>query len=179
MKRKFIIAVILIVTLLCGCSSSPDEVIAEYKENMQQFFNNVSELNTQINQIDTENYNFDTELTSLLDSLNSQFNSMSQFNVPQEFAGVKELSEDAAKNMNEAVRLYHLAFDYDSFDSDSEYTASQYYQKANKELKYIIRILHGEKYEDIININSDSSDESTSEDSLNEIDSEMDSEDYE
>lgn len=180
MKKLFFTITVITMLFLCGCSSTPEEVINEYKENMQNFFSNISELNTKINQIDTDSYNFDTELTSLLDSLNKEFASMSQYEVPQEFGGVKELAEDASQNMNEAVRLYHLAFDSEFYDSESEYTASLYYQKANKELKYIIRILHGEKYKDIIGSSSETSDTSDiSEESLDDISPDMDYEDYE
>jgi len=178
MKKRLFVILLIISGILAGCSSSSNELISSYKNNMQAFFADISNLNDRINSIDTESDSFDKQLTSLLDELDIKFKELANYEVPTEFRGVKELSEDASKNMSDAVKYYHYAFDNTGYDDESENIASSYYQKANKELKYIIRILHGEKYDDIFEVNDNANSEETTAELIENISDEIEPEDY-
>lgn len=153
MKNK-LIASILIISLvfgITGCSlGTSGNKLNQYKEDMTSFFESVSDINDKMNSIDTENEGYKTELLIYLDQLNILFEEMAGYDVPSNFVGVKELSEDASKNMSLAVNLYHSAYGEDFYNEDQAKEAYIYYVKASHEIQYILRVLHGEQYEDIL-----------------------------
>lgn len=171
MKRKIVLLLMIISISLCGCSSSSD--INSYKANMEVVFKNVSQIDDAINNIDTSNGDYCTTLLSYLDALNATFSQMSELNVPEGFPYVKELAVDASKNMAEAVDDYHLLLEADEYNELTEAEADTLYKKANLELQYMIRILHGESYEDIIAGNSNSNAFETTSDEFEEDDYSM------
>lgn len=154
MKKIFkILALTLIMTALAGCSASKTEAMTTYKENMDIFFSNVKSLNDAINSIDTTQEGFEETLLIYLDQLDKTFSQMAAMDVPSDFRGVKELAEDATKNMSLAVEDFHRAYEGE-FDSEAESNAYTAYRKANVELQYIIEILHGAKVEDLFNMSN-------------------------
>lgn len=148
-KIKIIISNILLLLLLAGCSNMQGPDKETYKENMNQFFSNISTLNDAINELDTSSEGYIDTLMTYLDQLNQTFSQMSKLEVPDGFDGVTELAEDASKNMTEAVEKYHTAFEGEEYRDDISQRAYVLYSKACTEIQYIIRILHGEKYENL------------------------------
>ena len=151
MKRFIILCLLGIMLLVLGGCSGKEEVDF-YKANMEQFFKNVETLDGLINDIDITKPDYSDTLLGYLDQLDKSFEQMSSLEVPKTFVGVKELAVDASENMSTAVQKYHLAYEGEEFDTTLEYEAFQNYSKANKELHYIIRILQGEKFEDVVGI---------------------------
>lgn len=148
-KFRVLISGLLTSALLLGCSSLQGPDVSAYKDNMSQFFDNVAALDEAINNLDTSQDDYVATLMTYLDQLDQTFTQMGALEVPNGFTGVKELSEDAASNMTEAVANYHTAFEGGEYRDDIAQRAYLAYAKASSELQYIIRILHGEKYEDI------------------------------
>lgn len=146
MKKQFLIKTLVCcisIIALCGCSKKKDEALDTYKANMEQFFENAATINDAINGIDPAAEDADTKLLAYLDALDKSFQQMAALNVPDGFLGAKEYAEDASKYMSEAVSNYHAAYDGE-YDEQSESAAYQYYERANSDLKQLLKILHGE-----------------------------------
>lgn len=161
MKIKLIwgSVILLFSILLGGCGTTDSGEITEYKNSLNEFFEKVSVLNQDINAIDTSSPNYSSKLLALLDELNREFKEMSELDVPNGFTGVKELSEDAFLRISKAVSLYHEFFENEECDETLSNEAYNQYLMANKEIHYIIQILHGNSYEDVVKTTkTDSSD---------------------
>lgn len=148
MKKKIILLLVTTFILLSGCGSKDSEQTS-YKDNMDTFFNEVSQINTNINNIDTSIEGYEDELISQLYKLDSKINEMSGYEVPDSFPYVQQLSMNASSNMDKALMYYREALNGEVYNKDSVDIAYQYYSEANNNLHYILRILHGESYEDI------------------------------
>lgn len=153
MKRKFLkvfgTCLVILSVLLSGCSGTNSESLTEYRDSMNGFFDRIANLDSDINSFDTGSTDY-SSLLSKLDALNREFKSMSELEVPEEFIGVKELSVDAFSHMSKSISLYHDFFENSDYDQSIADEASQHYLLANKELKYIIEILHGRSYEEVV-----------------------------
>lgn len=153
MKNKLILGIIstIMVIGLTGCSlSTSGSSINKYKEDMTDFFDSVERLHNSINSIDTEAEGYEMELLTYLDQLDILCSEMAEYEVPATFVGVAELADDASKNMSQAVSLYHSAYGVDFYNVEQAKEAYICYVKASHEINYILRVLHGEKYEDIL-----------------------------
>lgn len=151
---------ILFLCMLTGCGKN--EELENYKANMNQFFENIRIFDSSINAIQNpESDEAVAELLSLLDSMDVSFQQMASLEVPDCFPGVDELADDASMYMSEAVSYYHMAYEGGGFDASLEDVARQNYVFANKRLKYIVSILHGDipdeifTYEDNEDTNND------------------------
>lgn len=147
MKIKLLLCACLISIGICGCSKT-DDTASAYRKNMNEFFDNVSSINESINQIDSNSENYEEEIINKLYELDTEFSKMATYEVPAEFPYVQQLSTNAATNMSRSLTYYRMVFS-DGYSEENEQLATAYYEEANKNLKYIIRILHGESYEDI------------------------------
>ena len=155
MKKRLLIVLSVLVLGICGCSNpEEDKQLAVYKANMELFFQNVETLNNNINMINPEDKGSASELLGYLDSLNTNFQQMSQLTVPPELDALSQLAINASNDMNEAVKLYRIAYEGEYSSVDAE-TAFLYYKRANSELKSIVKIIHGE-----YNLETDSDDTS-------------------
>ncbi len=119
-----------------------------YKASMTTFCDNIAYINDRINALDgTAESDVDTLLKNL-DELNNQFAQMAQLSVPEEFATIEPLADQASENLNMAVSYYHQAYDSETFNQNYADAAYEYYTRANTRLGYILKILHGEKITD-------------------------------
>lgn len=144
MKKRLLIVLSVLTFVLCGCSNpEEDKQLAVYKANMELFFQNVETLNDNINMINPEDEGSSSELLGYLDSLNTNFQQMAQLTVPPELDALSQLAINASNDMNEAVKLYKVAYEGEYSSVDAE-TAFLYYKRANSELKSIVKIIHGE-----------------------------------
>ncbi len=144
MKKRLLIVLSVLTFVLCGCSNpEEDKQLAVYKANMELFFQNVETLNDNINMINPEDESSSSELLGYLDSLNTNFQQMAQLTVPPELDALSQLAINASNDMNEAVKLYKVAYEGEYSSVDAE-TAFLYYKRANSELKSIVKIIHGE-----------------------------------
>lgn len=138
--KKYLMIVLscLLVCAFSGCSKENNTDL--YHQNMEQFFENVSNLNTMINDINYDNENAISSLLGYLDMLDTTFSQMASLTPPSEFSEITVLSQSASENMSNAVSLFHLAYE-EGYDEDSEKEACEYYETANSQLKEIISIL--------------------------------------
>lgn len=112
---------------------------------MNTFCDNISYIDNQINALDGTGESDVETLLKHLDTLDNQFSQMAELTVPDEFATVDSLADEASQNMSMAVSYYHQAYEADVFNSNYADAAYEYYTRANIRLGYILQILHGEE----------------------------------
>lgn len=143
-KLKVLCLVLLCVLLLAGCGKESDEALTEYQENMNTFFEHIAEYNDEINYIDVSEDGYVARLLELLDGLDAEVAWMSTLEVPEQFAAVDSLADEASENMTQAVLLYHMLYEDEEYNENVKEAASEYYARANIRIKYIVMLLHGE-----------------------------------
>lgn len=139
--------VILCFVLLCGLlltACGEDETLTAYQEDMNTFFEHVASYNDGMNAIDTSAPDAREQLLSYLDQLQAEITWMAELTVPDRFSAVDSLADEADENMQQAVALYHRAYESEVFDEGVAQAAREYYDRANIRIQYIIMILHGE-----------------------------------
>ena len=139
--------VILCVVLLCGIlitACGQDEELTAYQEDMNTFFEHIASYHEGMNAIDASAPDAKDQLLSYLDQLQAEFTWMAELTVPDAFSAVDSLADEADENMQQAVALYHSAYETDVFDEPTAQAAREYYDRANIRIQYIISILHGE-----------------------------------
>lgn len=146
MKKKILATAVLIVTMFTtiACGGEKDE-LSQYKSEVDSFYKTISQCDTKINKIDSSSANASTELLKELDILNQAFKDFAAAPVPYEFAAVESLADEASEYMNEAVELYHEAFETDPFDEFTAGIAQQKYNRAIVRVNYIGQILQGKE----------------------------------
>lgn len=143
-KLKVLCLVLLCVLLLAGCGKESDETLTEYQENMNTFFEHITEYNDEMNNIDVSEEGYVSRLLELLDGLDAEVAWMSTLEVPEQFAAVDSLADEASENMTQAVLLYHMVYEDEEYNENVEEAAREYYSRANIRIKYIVMLLHGE-----------------------------------
>ncbi|MBO5094431.1 MAG: hypothetical protein J6C33_08755 [Lachnospiraceae bacterium] len=166
-KTVLFSALFLLTAVLAGCGKT-DDALDEYKSAMTEFTDHIEELVTSIDNIDLESETRTQEMLGYLDEMDAAFTEMSELTVPEQFANIDELADDASANLSQAVALYHEAFDHeDDYDPQLIDAALEYYNRAFKRLDYIGTILQGELPEDesitIIHADEDGSEDETPE----------------
>ena len=127
--------------VLTGCG--PSQELTEYKEKMERFFGVIALYDESMNAIEPMADDAEETLLHNLDNMETAFNEMAEYEIPEEFSTLGELPKEAAFYMSAAVAKYHEAYD-NEYNEAAEAEASQFYEKANRRLQYIIDILHGE-----------------------------------
>lgn len=151
MKRQFlpfILSASLAASLLTGCGSDTADELSTYQASMSTFCDNISYINDQINALDGTGESDVETLLSNLDTLDDQFSQMAELTVPDKFATIDNLADEASENMSMAVSYYHEAYDSGTFNPNYADAAYEYYTRANVRLGYILQILHGEEIVD-------------------------------
>lgn len=148
MKKALFFAVFFLFVTLTGCGKTEDALI-QYKSDMTDFTNHIEELVTSIDNIDLDSDTRTQELLGYLDEMDAAFAEMGNLPVPEQFANIEELADDASANLSKSVALYHQAFDVEGeYDPQIVNAALEYYSRAFKRLDYISTILQGELPED-------------------------------
>ena len=151
MKKSILISLLSIAVStfsLCGCGNKVTEELDVYKASMETFFENIAYLDTQINALDGHNDSDVDQLLSYLDTLDQQMIQLADLAVPEDFANVDDLADEASQNMTMAVSYFHQAYEGESFNQNYADAAFEYYSRANLRINYIIKILHGEEITD-------------------------------
>lgn len=139
--------VILCFVLLCGLfltACGEDETLTAYQEDMNTFFEHIASYNDGMNAINADDADATDQLLSYLDQLQAEITWMAELTVPDRFSAVDSLADEADENMQQAVSLYHRAYESEVFDEGAAQAAREYYDRANIRIQYIIMILHGE-----------------------------------
>ncbi|WP_026516061.1 hypothetical protein [Butyrivibrio sp. MC2021] len=134
---------VLLMCMLFGCGKKNSQELSDYKENMTTFYNKLSYYDTEINTIDPEGEDATAQLLLLMDQMNEAYKLMADYQVPEEFDSIADISKEAADYMQSANEYYHLAYDGE-FDENNEDLARQYYERANSRVQVMLQVLHGE-----------------------------------
>ena len=101
--RASVIAVLCVSLIGCGAPKNTKE-IADYKEAMELFFENMETINEEINAIDPESQDALDSLYKEFDKLEKQFSIMASLdvpteNVPETFKYIEALADEASAYM--------------------------------------------------------------------------------
>lgn len=148
MKKRFFLLMLSAITVisLCGCGKSDNE-LSQYRQEVEKFYEEVSQINDNINSIDAEKENAPDKLLSELDALNAVFQDFADVDVPDEYIAAESLADEAASFMNEAVSMYHSSFSEGTFNEFSSSMAYDKYCRAILRINYIGDLLQGKPLE--------------------------------
>ena len=144
MFKKFIIITTLLscVMIFAGCGEK--EELTAFKENMNDFYTEVSSIETSIASIDESSEDAVSTLLINLEQMSVHFQQLAELEVPEEFISVEDLADDASEYMYEAVRLYSEAYEEDYISDSLIQAAAENYDSAMKRINYIAVLLQGE-----------------------------------
>ncbi len=128
---------------LTSCGNLPSQETSAYQNDMTDFTNKIVELGENINRIDADSETAVSELLSYYDEMDAAFFSLTEMDIPDEYADAEILAERASKYMTQAVLYYHTAFESETFDDMALETANTYYEKAITYVNYIGEVLLG------------------------------------
>ena len=137
---SLILSVLLTALLLTGCGSEAVDELSTYQASMDTFCENISYLNDQINALDGTGESDVETLLGHLDTLDEQFAQMAELTVPDKFATIDNLADEASENMSMAVSYYHEAYDSGTYNPTYGDAAYEYYTRANVRLLSLIHI---------------------------------------
>lgn len=140
----FLVFMILFSGLtLTSCGNLASQETSAYQNDMTDFTNKIVELGENINRIDADSETAVSELLSYYDEMDAAFFSLTEMDIPDEYADAEILAERASKYMTQAVLYYHTAFESETFDDMALETANTYYEKAITYVNYIGEVLLG------------------------------------
>lgn len=144
MRKKYTLMISAFICMLIFTGCGEKEELTVFKEQINDFYIEVSNLESEIASIDEESENAMSTLLISLEQMNTQFQQLAELNVPTEFVSIEELADDAASYMNEAVRLYGEAYEEDYVSDSLIQAAAENYDSAMKRINYIAVLLQGE-----------------------------------
>ncbi len=139
----FTMLLIAFLQLLTSCGSLPSQETSIYQNDMTDFTNKIIEIGDNINHIDANSDTAVSELLSYYDELDTTFFSLTEMDIPDEYADAEILAERASKYMTQAVLYYHTAFEAEPLDEMALETANTYYERAITYVNYIGEVLLG------------------------------------
>ena len=113
-KVRIILAAFLISILFSACGE--DTALSQFRRSMDDFCTRISEIDTSINSIDAEAENASEELLTYLDDLDIVFQAFARLDFPEEFDYLENLADESSEYMTEAVKSYHDAFGFNSYN---------------------------------------------------------------
>ncbi|MCM1103548.1 MAG: hypothetical protein NC409_05525 [Clostridium sp.] len=140
----FLILVLSVVlTSLTSCGNIQSQETSLYQNDMTNFTNTIVAIGENINQIDADSDTAVSELLAYYDEMDEAFLSLTEMDIPSEYADAEILAERASKYMTQAVLYYHTAFEAEVLDEMALETANTYYEKAITYVNYIGEVLLG------------------------------------
>lgn len=151
MKKKFctVLLLSLIMSLFCACKQpTTTDKYADYKSSMENFFESVNSLDQTMNSLDPEDPDSIAEIFACLDQLEEQFKYLSEIEVPAEFKATESLADEAYEYMVQANQYFKASFGETSYNEYTYEAGLECYNRANKRLHYIVKLIHGEELTD-------------------------------
>ena len=142
MKKKTFLLFLLFLFIFCGCGK--DEQLEQYKKDITNFNSNISAIATRMDQIDTTTETAITDVLDCLREMQFQFSLLAEMEVPEAFASVESLADEASTYMTQAVTLYNEVFTAEEYSEEKTTAASENYSRAMTRLSYISSLLQGE-----------------------------------
>lgn len=144
MLRRYTLTIFLLFSMVFFTGCGEKEELTTFKDDMDNFYTEISAIETAIDSIDESSENAVADLLIHLEQMSAQFQQLAQVEIPEEFINVEELAEDASNYMNEAVRLYGEAYEEDYVSDSLIQAAADNYESAMKRINYIAVLLQGE-----------------------------------
>ena len=143
MKKKMISALagLMLIAMFASCGADP--AVTQFKEEMDNFCENIADLNESINKIDAGSENAASQALRYLDQLDSAFQDFADMDFPKDYDYLESLADEAGEYMSEAVKNYHIAYESESFDQATADYARENSARAFKRVQVILDILHG------------------------------------
>lgn len=146
---KIINKLLLFLTVLAFClgltgCGGEDPEINKFMEDIDSFCDEVAAIDAGINQIDARSDSAKDELLSYLDQLDQSFRTFAAISVPEDYAYMEELADEASSYMTTAVSAYHEAFGGSAYNEYTADYARENYERAYKRVTVILKLLHGE-----------------------------------
>lgn len=145
MKIKKYIALVGALTAVltfAGCGSDPE--IAEFKNDLNVFCENVAELDASINNIDPQAENASVLALGYLDKLDKEFQNFAEMDFPEQYDYLEPLADEAGTYMSEAVKNYHTLYESDTYNENTSAYARENSARAFKRVQVILDVLQGE-----------------------------------
>ena len=108
---------VLSLILLCACGKKEDPKLPGYRDNMQAYVNDLASLSASIDALDTSASDAPQKLLSLLDQMKEDLSGMAALEVPADYSDAGRMAAEASTLMNDAVSLYHEAYEGASYDA--------------------------------------------------------------
>lgn len=144
MLKRYVLMLVTITSVLFLVGCGEKEELTVFKEQISNFYTEVSALENEMDSIVEDSENAVSTLLISLEQMNEQFQNLAELDVPAEFISVEDLADDAASYMYEAVRLYSEAYEDDYVSDTLIQAASDNYESAMKRINYIAVLLQGE-----------------------------------
>lgn len=131
--NKNIIILILIIALLTACGQKQEvnnEQIDNYKITLQTFYDNVQVTSNSMNSIDTTSPEYKNQMLSYLDDMYSHFNVLKETTIPEEYSSISPYITNGYSYMNQAVLLFHEAYEMEYPDASLLENAKAGYDEA-------------------------------------------------
>ena len=132
---------IFLFLFLNGCGT--DEELVAFQANILEFHDNISALSDSMNTIDPSSPDAVTLVNDHLSSLQTEFETLSELEVPSEFSNIETIADDAVYFIQEAARLYRDAYEDDYVNESFIQAAVENYESAIKRIEYIAILLQG------------------------------------
>lgn len=142
MKKTILFLLTLFSICLIGCGK--DEQLEQYKEDITNFNINISDIATRMDNIDTTAENALTDVLNCLSEMEYQFALLAEMEVPEAFASIDSLADEASEYMTEAVSLYNEVLTAEEYSEETAAAAQENYDRAMTRLSYISSLLQGE-----------------------------------
>ncbi len=131
---------------LAGCRK--DAALTTFHDEMDSFYESLSAATGQLEAIDPASESAADDLLDVLASMDQLFQEMAAISVPEEFANVEDLADEASLYMTEASALYAEAYADGLYDESIGQAAGENYTRAMKRVNYIAILLQGRIPED-------------------------------
>lgn len=144
-RNKSAVLLMTVCLLLTACGKNKEEEkITAYRDSMTTCYESIVSSTSALDAINPSSNTAVTDMLGELDQINTAFQDMAALEVPEEYASIESMADDAAYYMSEASRLYHEAFADGGYLPDVGNSAKLQYKAAMTYLSYIGDILMGE-----------------------------------
>ena len=140
--RAVCLAGCLFLLLLTGCGK--DLELEQFYSEMESFTERAAQDFQTLSGIDPSSETAVDELLSAMDSLAETFSLLAEISVPEEFASIEEIADEASSYMTEAAALYREAYADGEYSENTAATAQENYDRAVMRMNIISEVLQGE-----------------------------------
>jgi hypothetical protein len=151
MKKKFILTLLLTLSLsFTGCGRNTEEIVV-FQNKLNTVVLKMENLDNELNAIDPTASDAVENALDTLAELNTAFKELADIQVTDEkHLYITDLADEGADYMAHAYELFKKAYTKDSFDEDNAALAYQYLERATKRVRVIVTMLHGKIPEGVI-----------------------------